>query len=550
MIENINLSSWSSFVNGGKLDATGAGGFNQLVSVIQEKFNELVAAANGMAGGGEFLVNGEPASPVDGVVTIPSKGRIVLSGTLKGRVVIGTTSDTFDTTVGDPTHLLLDGVTIINDAPNTAAIMYAPEAEKLLVTLGKNTQNFLVCTHEAPREDSQKGALHSENDMIVQGSGYLSCVNHCGHGIKASELRFNGNPHVHATAVHDGIHGNKFLGISGGVFYVDGANDAFGTRAESGTPGTVDYKSPGYIWLFGGEFYAYHIAQSVFESKAQGYIFCTNRVMNVKLVPPAPNTQYTGIVLHTDVAEAKQYNGIAAIDPETYFGAPVVSGATLSGDTYTATVKEVTIKGYFKDKKFVFPIQSSVVTLNGVYIDTSVGHALDYTYDGKNIKFKCEKDTANIIRASGEGNVCLNSINNIACEPKNNSYLMLYSDDTILGSEVTFRDGYGCIISNGDIVGSQINLGETGSFFGGAVMTKSITARLSGKGQKGNLVCTNAAFVGVACTETIASMGLANLGNSDNINYHRISGSSFMGDKGKTYEPYDYIPYGKQGYFL
>lgn len=539
-IENIDLSRYRGKTKDGTVFYDE---WNELFLVIQTKVNEIIAR-NSTQSSADFTVNGARMTPVNGVVQLASKGRYVLEGLLEGRVVIGTDADVFDSAVDSPTQVILNNVTIVTDSAENAAIDYVPNDEKMFVTVAKNTVNHLVCTHETPRGDSQKGALHCENDLIVQGSGYLSCINRGGHGIKASELRINGNPHIYVEAVHDGIHGNKLIGITGGKFYINGANDAFGTRAESGTPGTTDYKAPGKIWLFGGEYYAYNILQKVFDSKAQGCIFAHNRVMNTK--DNVVNTQATGIVLHTDSTEVNHYAGMECVDPETFFGPGVITGATLQDDgrTYLATGAIVTVKGYFNDISIVCPVKSSEITLDGAYISNTSGHAIEYTYDGKNIKVKASKDTVNIIETAGDSH-CIESINNVAIEPKNNAYLVMRSEaESVAGSEITFRDGYGSILCSG-VIGSQIIAGEAGSVFGGSIYSPYVTARLSGKGQKGNVTVLDAAFIGVLTTGTLSGAGLNNINGSVHVDYAKAIGSSFVGDSGPAYEPYDFVPYGK-----
>ena len=537
-IQDINLSAYVGKLSRARVSHTE---WNGAFGTIQTKVNEIITAVNTQADGTgadlAFTVNGVPTQPTSGIVQLASKGRYVLSGTLNGRVVIGTAGDTWLADESSPTQVILDGCTIVTDSAENAALEYAPSSDKLLVTVANNTVNHLVCTHVAAQADSQKGALHAENDLIVQGGGYLSCINKGGHGIKASELRLSGNPHIYVEVVHDGIHGNKMICIDGGEYYINGANDAFGTRAESGTPGTTTYKSPGKIWIFGGEFYAYGIKQQVFDSKADGYIFCTEQVINAST--SAPNAEATNIVVHTDVDAANVYSGVTPVDPQTYFGAPVVTGATLADGVYTANATSVTIKGYFKDVRFVFPVKSTEVTLNAAYISVSDGNALDYTVDSKNIKVTVTKDTANIIKAP----VAINSANNISVEAKN--FGILYIEGDVTGSEVSVRDSFGAILVDGEVTGSQILMAEAGKTFGGSLKANVITARLSGKNAKGNIIVSGDDMIGCVTTTALVSRGTATMADTYHVTYSSAIGSTFVGDKGPTREPYIVQPYGK-----
>ena len=487
-----------------------------------------------------FTVNGEVTTPTGGIIQLASKGKYILSGTLTGRVVIGTATDVFTDGESSPTQVILDGVDITTDSDTNAAIEYVPEADKMILTIVRNTVNRIQCSHVAAMADSQKGAIHAENDLLIGGSGYLAIVNKGGHGIKASELRVSGNPHIYCEAVHDGIHGNKMIAITGGVFSINGANDGFGTRAAG------EGKEAGSIWLFGGRYYAYGIRQTVFDSKAPGYIFCQNQTMNTK--DGVPNTEATGITLSTDVAAP--FSNMSNIDPETYFGEPVVEGATLADGVYTATQAAVTISGYFKDVRFVFPIKSTEVSLLNAYIETSTGDALTYTQDSKNIKVTAEKDTVNIIKTTGDA-VCINSLNNIAFEVKNFGFLYMEADENAAtGSEISFRDSFGGIISNGGIIGSQILLAEATKTFGGGLNVTSLTARLSGKGQKGNIIVANPDFIGHVYTYLLRSAGTSSLANTYGLDYASVFGSTMTNAPIETREPYPYLTYNSPVTFI
>lgn len=547
-IQKVNLDRFANMTSDSPLEATD---WNTIMSTINLVLNGCVDVCNQVGSGvsaGKFYVNGAETEPVDGVVALDSKGTYVLEGILEGRVVIGTPSDTWGADEDAPTSVILNGVTIIDSSEDNSALEYVPEFDKCLVTLTKNKANHLVCNNVAERTDGQKGALHCANNMTIQGSGYLSCINQGGHGVKASELKLYGNPHIYCEAIHDGIHGSKLIIIGGGKFYVNGANDAFGTRKESGEPGTGTYKAAGHIDIFGGEFWAYNLEGNIFDS--EGVIYVQNEVMNTKA--GVVNTQATGLLVHTDVPEASQYNGTVNLNPETVFGSPSVTGATLADGVYTATQAEVTISGYFKDCKFVFPIKSSTLRLEGAYIETSTGHAVGYTVSEKNIKISVASGTVNIIKVTGEGNYCISSENNIAFEPKGTSTLMLSSESGIAvsGSEVSVRDGYGLVCTDGGIMGSQIIISDAASTFGGCLKSGSVIARLSGKGQKGNISVIRDTLIGCIDTGSLESAGLSDLAWSTQVFYREQSGSSFMGDPGKTIEPYDVIPYGKSDVLL
>lgn len=478
-----------------------------------------------------FTVNGIERTPENGVVKLAANALYVLQGTLNGRVVIGEPTDTLS---DNPTLVILDNVNITTDSAENSAIEYAPETDRMLVTVAANSVNRIACTHAAAMADSQKGAIHSGNQLVIQGAGYLSIINRGGHGVKASELRISGNPHIYVEAEHDGFHGNNIIAITGGVMAVNGSNDAFGTRAAT------DDKPAGFIWIFGGEYFAHNIKQLVFDSKAQGLIFAKQETWNTK--DNAANTDATGITLHTDVPAARQYGNIVNYT-KAMFGDAEVTGATLQDGYYVADGTSASVSGLVSNG-FVFPATSSDITLNNCYIEVENANAILYTPTSKNIKVTAAKDTVNIIRVKGEGYSCIKSSNNIAFEPKSFGFIVLISDNSnaVEGSEVTIRDGFGAIVvQRGAIVGSQIIFGESGKIFGGGVNADIIEARLSSKGQKGNLNSLRGINLGSAyCNKLIAagSSVIADYG----VSYKECQCSS-IDDAGRAREPYDYIPY-------
>jgi len=158
--------------------------------------------------------------------------------------------------------------------------------------LSRDSVNSIVCTTVAAIADNQEACLYSMNNLVVQGVGYLTCVNKGGHGIKGSELRITG-PHIYVEASHDGIHGASKLFLDCGTFFINKANDAFGT----GTTGFID--------IFGGTYYAYNIAEQVFDGKVNTNIFDRNHV-----------------IADTNVVAASQYTNPVKVysSPSTYYG--------------------------------------------------------------------------------------------------------------------------------------------------------------------------------------------------------------------------------------
>lgn len=544
-ISQLATPEYSGMVSG---DAFQAHQWNSYVELVTNKINELVNAVNGNTQGGgtspspiepkpedKLYVNGTVVEPVEGKVMLDAFGQegypsggYVISGTLTGQIIIGSA----DYLPLDDTLIVLNGVTIKTSSIENAAIMYMPADQCLNVTLAKNKENYLICSNVAERQDSQKGALWSENNMIVQGNGYLAIKNLGGHGIKASKLHFFGNPHVYVDAIHDAIHGNSMLDLVGGVYYLTKANDAFGTRVAT------EDKLAGVIRVFKAEIYAYGIADNVFDSKGEGYIF-------------------NGLSLYTDTPTSRILSGITYADPKVLFGKAVrdttnggytqepvgtvkcytdkdmtLGETTIESvdGTYTLTTKYAKISGYVAGK-VVTSIQSTDIALDG-YLEGNI----EYTATKKKLQINVEKDTIGII----EGNVI--SMSNLAIEVKSNANFLVTGN--VMGDELTFNDSKGVALILGNVQGKDVYVGtqattDTSKYLNGAVIIDgTMKTILNSKFNKGWLHVLSSNLIGVFCAKRLDIAGWADLDNSYNVFFNEAKGI-IVGTK--TIEDTDHI---------
>ena len=160
------------------------------MSTLQGKINELVSSENSSSSASDdFYVNGVKTTPVNGVITLAAASEYILEGTLHGQVLIecGLTAPT------DNTNIRLNGVNIVTDL-NSGIKYNTPEVntgfKDLVVTLEKDSVNTIVCTTVAAVADNQEACIYSMNNMVIQGVGYLSCMNKGGHCVRATELIF------------------------------------------------------------------------------------------------------------------------------------------------------------------------------------------------------------------------------------------------------------------------------------------------------------------------------------------------------------------------
>lgn len=549
-IENFSFpTTLTTKKNGSTLQPTE---WNDAMLSIQTKFNELVSAANNGSSSPEttdkFYVNGVEKAPVNGVIALSSQASYTLRGTLNGKIVIG---DASEAALTEDTEIFLDGVTIKANDNSAYGIYYASKSQSMIVTLAKNKVNIIICAYEQTMAEQQGAALYSENNMILQGGGYLAVENKGGHGIKASELRISGRPHIYVEAIHDGVHGNSSLRIDGGYICVNKGNDAFGTG------------STGQILLFGGTFEAHNIAQKVFDSKVAGYWFDNVRVI-------------------TDVTNI--YEGMSACDPATYFGigsvtdggAPVIPEVITVGEApnqetyslYSCSSTSVMVSGYLPNSLILINTSKTDVSISNAYITNKLAPCIKYKLDSSKVALKVAKDTTNIVRQTSDKEAlpAIESHNNIEMEVKGGA---IFSVSSTLGngiecSELTFQDMKGvcsiCGCGRNGVMATAITIGGSTTKSGNmpvygvveAFGNKEVDlfARLSGSGSKAKIEIKTPAdtFLKgiVACGTLRTSLGslngsVINLGESKRFYFNEVLSGSLNASEGATKEPYDYV---------
>jgi hypothetical protein len=236
--------------------------------VEQEWFsstNSAIRILDPNEGGLSFYVNN--AFVEQGEVRLTAGGEYKLRGDLLGHIIIGNLSDL----PNNRTKIILEGVNI-QSSDYASCIEYAPESGKLVVEIADNSENYLVVNIEGERGEDDLSALHSENNMLINGVGYLTIVNRKGHGIKASELIINGDLHMYLNTNHDAIHGGKLLRITNGEFEVENANDAFSASAGG--------SNTGKLLILGGKYTIHACKDSAFDGKSANGI---KRILNSKI---------------------------------------------------------------------------------------------------------------------------------------------------------------------------------------------------------------------------------------------------------------------------
>lgn len=448
-MKKIDLSQYSTKQDG--TSSLSAAEWNAIMVGLQKSINSAPELNT-------LTINGTKATvDDDGTVTISQPGNYVLSGTLYGRVIVdvsGQVADSFDNT-----HILLQGVTIINDGThkytdsNNYCLLYKTPIENvgykgMVITLERDSINNFICYNIAEVTDDQPGAIWSQNNLTLQGVGYLTCINNGGHGVRATDLELVGI-NLYAEASHDGVHAGN-INIEDGNYYINKAKDAFG----SSKLGTVN--------IYGGKFYAYNILENIFDGKAGNNLYATVNITSDTAAiysGTAPVSLFdTPVGKYGNKGTVVQYETIVKNDDSTWTGA----GTPLTPDAegkYQVTQQYVEVKGYIANPIIVSAAVEDVdFRLDNCYIVNNTVAAtptIYYMNDGGRLKLFSAVGTTNYILNNivGDETVDLDAVkseNNISVEVKKDSHLIIYSKsaDGIDSGTVKITDSKGILHVN------------------------------------------------------------------------------------------------------
>jgi len=145
-------------------------------------------------------------------LTITSAGTYSISGTLEdGQIVVDTNDE-------ETVKLILNGVNI---SSTTNAPVYVADAEKTVIILADNTENYLT-----DNEDSvDNGTLLSKDDLTIYGDGSLTVSGNANDAIRSNDGLIIKSGNITVTSVDDGIRGKDYLVIKGGNITVNSVGD-------------------------------------------------------------------------------------------------------------------------------------------------------------------------------------------------------------------------------------------------------------------------------------------------------------------------------------
>ena len=193
--------------------------------------------------GSSALVEGSGAAANGGVITISKAGTYVVSGTLtNGQIIVNATNE-------DRVCLILNGTNITN---RTGAAIYAPQCDKLILTLADGTENTVTdggsdYIYTLVDDKEPNAAIFAKDDLTINGTGKLT-VNagfNNGIGTKDDLLIISGNFIVNAA--NNGVRGNDSVGIINGTFKITAGNDGIQTSNDTN-------ENKGFIIIEDGSF--------------------------------------------------------------------------------------------------------------------------------------------------------------------------------------------------------------------------------------------------------------------------------------------------------
>lgn len=551
----INAKTESTAVTDVLIDGESAVEGNIAKINLEDKLKQI---KDSITTGSEFYVNDILTTPVNNVISLNSGNLYKLRGELNGCIEIGLVSDK----PSNDTTIILDGIDIKSD--KTHGICYMPTGtgvKDLNIIVSRDSINTIVLSKDAPIEPDQEACILSNNNMRIAGCGYLTLINRGGHGIKASELVMSGHNHIYIEATHDGVHGGSLINIDNGVFFVNKANDAFG----SGPTGAIN--------VFGGKFYAYNISQNVFDSKTAGYYLNeleidtdVNSSTTISGMSKYTNNVESGITLEYELKDGTLDSYVGCVlgeDQKTY---------TISNPTNSFTQENpldkiiLTLTGNFIDKSFVFnsDVKKVDVILNGVSITNEDLSCINYQAGKSRLKLKSSKDAINIFTSNG-ASPAIASSNNAQIEVKSNSHFIINTKTSkgLTCSTFFITDSSGSLILNtadAGIEGSELYIGGDpeskdvdNTYFSGSIIASKLKARMSSKKGKGTFQIFDKYCIGSVYVKSIDTPSTIDFEKSDCVFYKIDEDTdnplelthSVVNKIPKVEETFEYIPYRK-----
>jgi cytoskeletal protein RodZ len=165
-------------------------------------------------------------------IVITAAGTYSISGTLEDGQIVVNTNDV------ETVKLILDGVNI---SSSTNAPVYVEDAEKTVIVLADNSENYLA--DNANNVDN--GTLSSRDALTIYGNGALTVYGNDNDAIRSNDGLIIKSGNITVTSVDDGVRGKDYLVIKGGNVTVNSVGD--GLKSDND-----EEADRGYISIEGG----------------------------------------------------------------------------------------------------------------------------------------------------------------------------------------------------------------------------------------------------------------------------------------------------------
>ncbi len=183
--------------------------------------------------------DGEGVTVSGSTVTITAAGSYLLSGELKGMIVVEATKD-------DKIQLVLADAQIESA---TSAAIYVKKADKVFITTATGTENSVKNGGEfvAIDDNNIDGTIYAKDDLTLNGQGKLTVTSPAGHGIVSKDDLVIGSGEYDITSTGHGLVGKDSLRIAAGTIRIKAGKDAIHSENDDDT-------TLGYVYLADGTF--------------------------------------------------------------------------------------------------------------------------------------------------------------------------------------------------------------------------------------------------------------------------------------------------------
>lgn len=189
----------------------------------------------------KIVLNGESAESSSknvrisgGDVTILSGGIYLISGELENGTV------TVDANDKGEVRLVLDGARITSE---DFAAIYVKNAEKTVISLVDGTENILTdaLVYSEEKQDDGKpfAALHSKDDLVINGGGTLVLNGNFKDGIKAGDTLKIIGAKLKINSADDGMDANDYIYMCGATVTVSSAGDCVKCGGDAENKGFI-----------------------------------------------------------------------------------------------------------------------------------------------------------------------------------------------------------------------------------------------------------------------------------------------------------------------